>query len=367
MRRPPRVLVLTGFPAIGGPLPKLTPLLAMGLRRAGFRVHVMGWSAHTAGREPLPTKVAGRGSDLWRVHRFVRRWRPDVMYVATAHNWPGLLRDLPLALSLPRDKPPLVVHFHGSESARLLSPGSRLFKLFSRLLARRAAAVLLLSSEECREWERFCPAGRFEVVLNPFVPAHSDKSPARDAEGRAPVIFTAARLIPSKGIFDLLDAFAAVRRERVCRLAYAGMGPSAPELRSRVRELGLEGDVDLLGYISGDELDAAYRGARIFALPTYFAEGFPLSVMEAMSYGLPVVTTPIRGCADWLTEGENAAFVPPRDPPALAATQGRLLDDEPACRAMGLANASAVDEFRPERVMPAYADVLGSVIGGAPA
>ncbi|HTX70907.1 MAG TPA: glycosyltransferase family 4 protein [Thermoleophilia bacterium] len=367
MSREPRVLVLTGFPAIGGPLPKLTPLLTDGLRRAGFRVHVMGWSAHGAGREPAAVKIAGRSGDLVRVHRFVRRWRPDVIYVATAHNWPGLLRDLPLALSLPRGQPPLVIHFHGSESARLLRPGSRLFKWSSRLLVRRAAAVLLLSREEQREWRRFCPEGHYEVVLNPFVPEHQGDGSAAAEAAQTPVIFTVARLIPSKGIFDLLEAFAILRRRRTCRLAYAGTGESADELAVRVEELGLEQDVDLLGYVSGDALDAAYRRASVFALPTYFAEGFPLSIMEAMSYGLPVVTTPIRGCVDWLAEGTNAAFVPPRDPPELAATLARLLDDGPARLAMGRANAAAVAGFAPDKVVPAYADVLRSTMKGAPA
>jgi glycosyltransferase involved in cell wall biosynthesis len=365
MSAPTRVLVLTGFPAIGGPLPKLAPLLADGLVRSGFQVRLSGWSAHTAGRERFGAKLAGRAGDLLRVLRRIREWRPDVIYVATAHNWPGLLRDVPLALAVPARRPPLVIHLHGSESARLLRSGSHLFKLWSRLLVSRAAAVLLLSSEEQREWQRFCPRGRFEVVLNPFVPGHPSPSPPATEE--APVILTVARLIPSKGVFDLLDAFAEVRRDRPCRLVYAGIGPSAPALEARARELGLEEDVDLPGYLSGDALDAAYRGATMFALPTYFAEGFPLSVMEAMSYGLPVVTTRIRGCADWLVEGENAAFVPPRDPRALAATLERLLNDEPARRAMGAANAAAVDRFSPESVVPVYADVLRSVVRGVSA
>ena len=62
-------------------------------------------------------------------------------------------------------------------------------------------------------------------------------------------------------------------------------------------DLGLEDHVDLLGYVEGGDLDRVYREADAFVLPSYFAEGFPLSVMEAMSYGLPVVTTPTVGLA----------------------------------------------------------------------
>ena len=58
---------------------------------------------------------------------------------------------------------------------------------------------------------------------------------------------------------------------------------------------------------SGDDLDNAYRSTDVFVLPSY-REGFPLVVMEAMGYGLPIVTTPIRGCADHLAPGVHALY-----------------------------------------------------------
>ena len=59
--------------------------------------------------------------------------------------------------------------------------------------------------------------------------------------------------------------------------------------------------------MSGDDLDSAYRSADVFVLPSYRG-GFPLVVMEAMGYGLPIVTTPIRGCADHLARAVHALY-----------------------------------------------------------
>lgn len=361
-----RVLVLTGFPAIGGPLPKLAPLVADGLRRCGFDVAIEGWSAHTAGHEPVAAKVYGRACDLLRVHRRLRAWRPDVVYVATSHNWPALLRDIPLVTSVALGRPPLVVHLHGSESHQLGAPGRRLFKTCSSLLARRSAAVLLLSTEEQREWMMFCPQGRFEVVANPFVSTAARRTAGTlaAADERPPVLLTVARLIAQKGVFDLLDAFAMVHRQRPARLVIAGTGPADDDLRRRVRLMGLDASVDLLGYVSGVDLDRAYRDATVFVLPTYFAEGFPLAVMEAMSYGLPVVTTAIRGCADHLRPGEHALFVPARDPEALAERLTALLDDVPLRAQMNSANLAKVAEFAPDAVVPRYAEILRSIVSG---
>ncbi len=372
-----RVLMLTGFPAIGGPLPKLAPLVADGLRERGFDVEIAGWSAHTAGAESLPAKVVERSLDLLHVLRHVLAWHPDVVYVATSHNWPALLRDLPLMLTVPRWGLPVVLHLHGSDSARLAAPGSRLFKMLSAVAVRRAAVVMLLSSEEKDEWRRFIPGVRFELVTNPFVPTSPDGQAHVDGAGFGaapetgvtpaavsgpPVLLTVARLIRQKGVFDLLDAFSMARKQRPCRLVYAGTGPEAVELSRRVGERGLGDSVRLVGYVEGAALEREYGSAAVFVLPSYFAEGFPLAVMEAMSHGLPVITTPIRGCADYLVDGEHALFVPPRSPAELAAALLRLLNDPSLRERMGAANRAKVMEFTPERVIPRYADILHSVM-----
>jgi hypothetical protein len=138
-------------------LPKLAPLVADGLARCGWDVAIRRWSARTAGHESTAVKLIGRAHDLVRVHRRLRAWRPDVVYVATSHNWPALLRDVPLVTSVALGRPPLVVHLHGSESRRLRAPGRRLFKACSSLLVRRSAAVRLLSTEEQREGTASCP------------------------------------------------------------------------------------------------------------------------------------------------------------------------------------------------------------------
>ena len=355
-----RVLMLTAYPDIGGPLPKLAPLVAEGLRLCDCDVVIEGWSAHHAGHEPLAAKLVGRTADLLRVHRRIRAWRPDVVYVATAHNWPGLLRDLQLALTVRRGRPPLVLHLHGSECGRLGQPGQEILTALSILLARRASSVMLLSTEEMRSWRRTCPHVDFGVVVNPFVAPQIDQErQARrqsDAHSRPPILLTVARLIPEKGVFDLLDALAIVRRSRPCRLLVAGTGPARDDLVRRIATLQLEDAVDLLGYVSGPQLEETYRRADLFVLPTYFAEGFPLSIMEAMSQGCPSSrlesgappTSSSPGSMGYSSPGTRKPW------PRRSWSAGR----RPLRARMAQANVDRVAEFAPERVIPRYAEIL---------
>jgi glycosyltransferase involved in cell wall biosynthesis len=125
-------------------------------------------------------------------------------------------------------------------------------------------------------------------------------------------------------------------------------------LRARVVQLGLEAQVTLSGYLGAEALARAYARADVFVLPTYWIEGFPTSITEALQAGLPVVTTPIRGTADHLEEGVHALFVPPRDVAALARTLERILEDDALRERMGRNCRAKLEDFSPRTVAREY-------------
>jgi len=363
--------MLVPHPGIRGPLPKLVPVLADALRRLGCVVETEVWSRHSDD-ESLLDKVVGRAGDLVHIRKHLARRAFDVLFISTAHNWPGLARDLPLVL-LTRDLcPRRVVQFHGSSSERLLVAGGRLFKCFSRLLVSSCDAVLVLSEQERAEWKAFYPSGRFEVVANPFVPQSGDASggdegPPGEVRPQQPAgtrLLFVGRLMPEKGVFDVLEALALPSAASACHLRIAGSGPAAEAVRRRVSQLDLGARVTLCGYLGPAGLARAYAEADIFVLPTYYAEGFPTVILEAMYAGLPIVTTPVRGAADRLKDGENALFVPAHRPDLLATALQRLAGDHDLRARMGRENRRKVEEFAPDRVSPRYLEILRSVAAG---
>jgi len=358
-----RILMLVTHPNIKGPIPKITPHLVSALRSLGCTVVVEPWGRHHDA-ESLSSKVLGRAQDIARIRRTLSRVTFDVMVVHTAHDWLTLLRDVPLLLVTRRCCPLVVLQLHGSQPDVLLGRGHLAFRILSAWLVRMSDAVMLLSSEERLEWQQFYPAGKFLVVNNPFVPASFDTTATLtrpwNVPSGVPVLLFVGRLISEKGIFDLLEAVAWLKGRVPCHLLVVGSGAEAKQVTEQVLRLGLHDWVTLTGYLDRDRLIEAYQASDVFVLPSW-NEGFPTVIAEAMSVGLPIVTTRIGGAADHLREGIHACFVPRRDPGTLSETLIRLLAD-PILRAkMAQANREKVKEFAPETVGRHYLGALEEI------
>jgi glycosyltransferase involved in cell wall biosynthesis len=347
--------------AVTGPMTKLADLLAGGLRGEGCEVVTVPWGSRGGGT--LLARVRERADDVRRIRRALAAERPDVLLVQTSHDWFCVARDLALARTVRGRVRKVVLQFHGSRADLLVAPGSTLFKWATTSLLRSTDGVLVLSSEERRALESFFPRGCFYLVTNPFLPTLAGaKRPGNGQRSELPTILFAARLLPEKGIFDTIEAFAILSLNTRANLVVAGAGPAADEVRERVVALGLSERVTLAGRLTPARMADAYEEADVFVLPTYHPEGFPTAISEAMSAGLPIVTSRVRGNADHLVEPTNAIFVPPRDPVFLAGALERLLADDPLRERMSRANREKVKEFAPERVAGDYVRALRDVL-----
>lgn len=200
-------------------------------------------------------------------------------------------------------------------------------------------------------------------VVYPGVPlgeSHSGRSAG------PPVVGTAARLVPIKGVLDLVRAFAMVRAEVAdVRLEIAGSGPEGLRLEHEIDVLGLAGAVKLLGWRS--DLSQLLPSWDIFALAS-FDEGLPISALEAMAAGLPVVATAVGGVPELVSEGKTGFLVPRGDVDALAERLRVLLLNPERRLAMGAAGqVRAREEFSIERMVAAVAAVYDDALSGGTA
>ena len=152
-------------------------------------------------------------------------------------------------------------------------------------------------------------------------------------------VVSVARLVEKKGLDDLVRACGLLAKGGTAvRLDLVGDGPLREQLTALAAEQGA--DVRFLGSLDHDEVLACYRRAAVFSLPCVIAstgdrDGLPTAVLEAMASGLPAVTTGVNGLAEAVIDGETGLVVPPRDPAALAAAIGSLIDDPARAERLG--------------------------------
>lgn len=220
---------------------------------------------------------------------------------------------------------PYLLHVHGSEFADFYQecrPAAR--RIVSATLA-RAELVLALSEAWRVTLQRISPQARIEVLMNavPLPPLDSRPSPR---EGGSSLLFF-GEIARHKGVFELARAFAQVSDALPgLALVYAGTGSGVEETRRLTAQLGLGGRTEFTGWLEAERKRTALAGATIFVLPS-FVEGMPMALLEAMSWGLPVIATPVGGVPEIVTNEVDGLLVPPGDVDALAAAISRLMGD----------------------------------------
>lgn len=357
-----RLLFAAPHTGVPGPIRGHTELLAEQFRAAGVETSIFGWGRHADG-ESLARKVSGRFADTQAILRHLSAHRPEVVVIRTAHDWKTMARDIPLVWRARRHAANVVVQFHGSQIERAV-PGTG-FGNATALLASLVDGVLLLSNDERAKWVEWFPKTRVAVVDNAFAVwpqavASRDRDVASELGDGIRLVYV-GRLIPEKGAYEALEAVAQVRDRVSAKLCIVGTGPDEVRLRARARELGIEGDVEFAGQLDREKLAEVYLRSECLVLPTYWAEGFPTVLSEAMSFGLPIITTPQRGARDHLAEGTNALFVPPKDSAAVAAAILRLAGDRGLVASMSRANRAVVERFSPEVAAPRYLAAVESM------
>ena len=211
-------------------------------------------------------------------------------------------------------------YFHADAGIRL----SELTPDDARVLqARREYVVPNGVADPCPHWRR--PAGGI---------AATNERPLR-------VLFM-AMLRESKGLLVLIEACGRLAARGVpFRLEVVGQFESdefADRVRDRVAALNLEENVRFRGVLTGAEKSAAFAQSDVFCMPTFYEnEAFPVVLLEAMAFGLPVVATRWRGVPSIVDEDETGFLVETHDVDAVAARLARLADNAPLRRRMAIA------------------------------
>lgn len=169
------------------------------------------------------------------------------------------------------------------------------------------------------------------------------------------------RLVPEKGVFDLLDAYGRLAveiRERVA-LVLVGEGGARGELEMKARTIA-PGRIMFRGFKQRNQLIAEYALAELFIFPTH-TDPWGLVVNEAMACGLPVIVTDVAGCSkDLIEEDGNGYVVPARDPAELARAMAAIVCNRERRARMGKRSLEIIANYSPERCAAGLAKAASS-------
>jgi len=237
---------------------------------------------------------------------------------------------------------PYLLHLHGGGFARFYHEEcGALGRRIVRSVLARAALVLAVSDEWRMALERICPQANIEVLPNAVALPPRERTRVASAAGGRRILFL-GQLHTEKGVFDLVRAFAAIAsRFPRASLVCAGNGPAAA-VEALARELGVDERVHCPGWLQGEAKSRALADAELFVLPSY-TEGLPMALLEAMSWCVPVIASPVGGIPQVIQDAENGVLVPAGDVQGLARALARLLADRSLAARLGTAARATIE------------------------
>ncbi|MEP6977906.1 MAG: glycosyltransferase family 4 protein [Thermoleophilia bacterium] len=377
MAEPVRVLRVIARLNMGGPALHVSYLTA-GLAKRGYETTLVAGSL-APGEDSMAFVADELGVDVVRIDelhreispardvvaalrlaRLIRKVRPHILHTHTAKA--GAVGRA-AALLAGNARPPVVVHtFHGHVLRGYFDPlRTRAFRQLERTLARSTTALVAVSPQVRDDLVELdvAPATRFAVVrlgieLDQRVSTGSNgRSETRRVLGIGERPFTVGwigRMTEIKRTDDVLLAFKSLRERGIdARLCLVGDGPDRDHVERRAHELGVMRETLFLGY--QEQVASFFSAFDVFILPSA-NEGTPVTAIEALAAGKPVVATRVGGIPDVVRDGEDGFLVAPGDVDALADRLAQLATDEKLRERMGeSARARVRERYSVERMV----------------
>ena len=286
------------------------------------------------GKKPL-IKISRYLKILFRIIFSLVKCNPETVYLAITAKGLGFYKDFPIVLLTKLLNKKLVLHYHNKGVRK--NQHRPFDNLLYHILFKNTKIILLserlyedISKYVKKEDVFFCPNGI--QVINP----EEKISPTNNS---VPQILFLSNLIASKGVYELLYALKILNDNNVkfhCNFV-GGVGDiSLKQLNQKINNLNLQNCVSYLGKKYNHEKHKIFQSSDIFVFPTFYEnETFGLVNIEAMMFGLPVISTSEGGIPDIVQDGETGFIVDKQNPKKLAEKIKQLIDNPEKASLMG--------------------------------
>jgi glycosyltransferase involved in cell wall biosynthesis len=252
--------------------------------------------------------------------------KPDSIHIHVS-DWGSVLRKTIVIRICLLFRIPILIHAHGPEFHLTYQALPRAAQKYLSWIFQHCAGSIVLS----KSWQDFyvenlgLQSEKVFILPNPVeIPS---QIPDRANRQKITIVFF-GKVGQRKGAFDLIHAFSQLpfAQQECSNLILAGDGEIEAG-RELVDSLNLSRNIEFLGWIDADRRNDLLSAADIFILPSY-NEALPMALLEAMAWGLPIITTPVGGIPEIVTSNENGLLVLPGDLQQLASAMKSLIISE---------------------------------------
>lgn len=231
--------------------------------------------------------------------------RPDLVHIHSSFG-PSFYRKLPFIYMASWAKLPIINHIHGANFDEFYVNASDTKRKYIKKVYNKCSVLIALSDEWKEMLSQIVPAEKIIIIENYSI-LHKDALQQRLNRACNNTVLFLGELGKRKGCYDIPDVLEKVINDVPdVKFVLGGTGSEVDEaaIRKLLQEKGVADHVIFPGWVRGDGKDRLLREADVFFLPSY-NEGMPMSILDAMGYGLPVVSTNVGGIPKIVHEGKN--------------------------------------------------------------
>lgn len=353
------IRLLMGVPSknikMGGPTTHLPYLVDYFIKNEKYQIRTFSYGSKIDGGSLIDKKESVLSKVLNSIQVFclfifnVIVFRPHIIHINSAFVKNALFRDIPYSIFCFIFRKNLIFKLHGS-SYDLINTQNRFYLILIRLFFSGAKKVGVLSEIEKNEFvSKFGNRSKIIVIKNIVLPKNLKNNQEfflfKKEDTKIYGLFV-SRIVKGKGLNDIIKALSSILKTHpTFTLVIAGDGPEKSECINLANSLNVSESIIWLGFVPNKLLLKLISNADIFIFSSHFPEGMPMSLVEALQCGIPIITTRVRFAVNYMVEYENCLFIEAGNISDIADKLNQLIMNKVLQMKMRNSNPRIVEKF----------------------
>lgn len=267
--------------------------------------------------------------------------KPDLIHIHSSFG-ASFYRKLPFIYISYLNKKPIINHIHGAEFDSFYTNASKKKKLLIKKVYNKCSTIVALSDEWKYKLEGIVPESSIKVIENYSI-IHDDAIIEKNNRKINNQILFLGEIGKRKGCYDIPEVIHKVVKEVPdVKFVLAGSG-DVEEIKNLANKWKINSNIVFPGWIRGEEKDKLLRNSDVFFLPSY-NEGMPMAILDAMGYGLPIISTNVGGIPKIVINGKNGYYHDAGDTDGFANSIIEILKSEKRIKKYSIASYEIVKD-----------------------